>query len=52
MMKSVKVDMGNYRKGNNEKIKLSILRELSLINKISIPDVNNFDNNVNNLENN
>ena len=52
MMKSVKVDMGNYRKGNNEKIKLSILRELSLINEISIPDVNNFDNNVNNLENN
>jgi len=32
-MKSTKADLGGYRKSNNEKIKLSILREVSLLEK-------------------
>ena len=31
--KSIKADLGGYRKNNNEKIKLSILREFSLLEK-------------------
>lgn len=54
--KSIKVDIGGYRNNNNEKIKLSILREVELKTKKDIPnDIKNSEkvlssNNSDNIE--
>ncbi|EMY79852.1 hypothetical protein pgond44_14833 [Psychroflexus gondwanensis ACAM 44] len=55
--KSIKVDLGGYRNNNNEKIKLSILREVELKTKDDVPnDIVNNDklkssNSTDNIEN-
>lgn len=51
-MDNVKVDLGGYRKNHNEKIKLSILRELSLQERNTSPDQIQLDENKNAEENN